>query len=54
MKKIKNFFKNIGEKMVDHEEEVMMGGYVALIGTYIIYMIVLAVGLWTGRFTQKG
>ena len=53
MKKIKNFFENIGGWLVDHDEEVMMSGYVALIGTYIIYMIALAVGISTGKFQAK-
>ena len=53
MNKIKNFIKGIGEKLVDHMDEVTVGGYVLMIGMYIVYMIGLTYAVCTGKFMPK-
>ena len=53
IKKIKNFFSGIGEKLVDHSDEVTIGGYALMIVTYMIYMIALTYAVFTGKFTPK-
>ena len=53
MTKVKNFFGKIGEKLVDHIDEVAVGGYVLMIVTYVIYMIGLIYAIFTGKFTPR-
>ena len=51
--KIKNFFSGLGEKMVDNTEGIVIGGYITMIGVYVVYMIGLTYAVITGKFTPR-
>ena len=40
----------IGSYLSDHEDEVMVGGYAAMIGAYVIFMIGMVAAAFAGKF----
>ena len=43
----------IGSYLSDHEDEVMVGGYAAMIGAYVIFMIGMVVAAFAGKFKPR-